>query len=162
MPAPEPTSVAPPPAPVDFREPGLAADAPEVLFGGSPFMRWTLAPVATLAGVGLLVGMHHATLVQAAWRAGASSCLLLFALALWFPRRCGFAARIVTGLVFVACCSYVVDRAWHEVVPAPGSRGESSLPDAIQALVMFGIPSLWFTLRGGARSRRGAGPAGRA
>jgi hypothetical protein len=138
--------------PSEFRQPSVAADVPEVVFGGSGFVRWTLGPVATIAGLGLLLGVDEATKSQIAWRCGVSAVLLLFAVALLFPRRCGFAARIVTALVFVACCIYVVDMAWNEPVGPTARRSASSLPNAIQALVMFGVPSLWFTLRG-SRSR---------
>lgn len=52
-----------------------------------------------------------------------SSMSLLYAAALLFPRRCGWARRVVAALVFLTFVAYLVDelRSGHEF-RRPGSR----------------------------------------
>jgi hypothetical protein len=127
------------------------ADVADVVLGGSRFIAWTIGPVATIAAAGLLLTAQWSLSLSCIVRSAVVATLLLFAAALWWPRRCAVAARIGAGIVFLLCAAYVADTV-HSGDWRTDKRGDTSVANAIQVLLMFGIPCLWIALRG--RRRR--------
>jgi hypothetical protein len=121
----------------------------EYVFGGSRFLFWTLTPVVAIAAGGALLTIGDPLSADGAIRLLFATCLILFLLALASPRRFWWASRGVTGLVFVACLCFLIDQCIESqrAVPPPGRRGEDMLQNAIHSFVVFGLPSLWFTIR---------------
>lgn len=122
-----------------------AESVDDAVFGGSRFMAWTIGPVAAIAAFGLALGPWAGDRTSVL-RAVVVAILLLLALAVFAPRRCAFAARIVTGFVFVTCLLYVVEMA-IDGPDVAAHRGEKSLGNALQAFLVFGIPCFWLTVR---------------
>jgi hypothetical protein len=129
--------------------PSAPATFADGVFSGSRFVFWTLGPIAAFAGASLLLTIDDLRTIAGAMKAGLGACGLLFALALASPRRCGWAARVVTGTVFALCAGYLVDEwlQYRRGAPQPTNPGATSLSQAIHAFLLFGLPSLWFTLR---------------
>jgi hypothetical protein len=129
------------------------SSAPETfadgVFAGSRFLFWTLGPISALAGASLLLTIQDLRSVAGTMKLGLGVCGLLFALALASPRRFGWAARGVTATVFALCAGYLVDEwlQYRRGAPQPTNPGATSLRQAIHAFLLFGLPSLWFTLR---------------
>jgi len=119
------------------------------LFTGSRFFFWTLGPISAFAGLSLLLTIDDPWSLAGALRMLLGACGLLFALALASPRRSGCAARAVSATVFVLCAGYVVDEwlQYRSGARQPTNPGAASLEQAIRAFMVFGLPSLWFTLR---------------
>ncbi|MBL8748162.1 MAG: hypothetical protein JNK78_03310 [Planctomycetes bacterium] len=125
--------------------PTTAETVNDTLFGGSRFMAWTIGPVAIVAAIGLALGPWACNTASVA-RAAVLVVLLMLAVAVIAPRRGAFAGRVVTGAVFLACLLYVVEMA-IEGPDVTAKSGDPSLGNALQALVVFGIPCFWLTVR---------------
>ena len=65
-------------------------------------------------------------------------------------KRFGWATRIVTAVLFVACTSYLIYEWFFTDHPFVlfQSRGESSPRNALLAFISVGLPSLWYTVFG--------------
>lgn len=120
-----------------------------ILFGGSRFLFWTLAPVLVLFALAfpfLVVKWSQTTFALVV---GLDAMALLLAFGLYNPRRNEWALRMVTGLVFTAYLAYVIFEALSgRPLLLTGSRGEESLRNAILGLVVIGWPCIKFTLTG--------------
>lgn len=120
----------------------------DVLFGGSRFLFWTLAPV-------LLLFIVLTTVLHPRWSAESRSILfgldllaLLMILALYNPKRFHWAGRAAMGLVFLAFAAYLIDEiargdSWHF-----GPRSEPTPLNALLGLLIIGVPCLRYTLLG--------------
>lgn len=119
---------------------------------------WILAPFALpAAAVPLLLDMRSG--LQLAVGATWSALCLLLVVASWDPRRFKWAARIVTGAVFVAYLAYLI----HELVFTdkpidPRVRRSQPSPwNAILGFTIVGVPCLWYSLFGRLPLRGGGG-----
>jgi len=120
----------------------------DVLFGGSRFLFWLLAPVLLLFII--LTAIFHPR-----WSAESKSIVfgldllaVLLILALYNPKRFHWAGRAATGLVFLAFLAYLIDEiaigdSWHF-----GPRSEPTPLNALLGLVFIGFPCLRYTLIG--------------
>ena len=124
------------------------------LFGGSRLICFCLVPILVFTGASFLWTVPDWRSWRAGWFVALALVCFLLALALLGPRRFGWAARIVTGMVFLACCGYLADSVFW---PAAGPHGGDELAGSVMAMLMFGLPSLWFTLRGSRNVPAGAG-----
>lgn len=120
----------------------------EVLFRGSRFVFWALSPFLAF----LVVGMP--LLVDGWWpwsnilvfALDAIAILLLFAL--YDVKRFWWAARGVTGIVFLAVFVFLIDdirggKPWRF-----DPRSEKSIVEALLAVFFIGWPSLRYTISG--------------
>ena len=118
----------------------------DVLFGGSRFFFWLLAPVLLLFIV--LTALYHPqwSLGSVTMIGGLDVLAILIIFALYNPKRFHSAGRAATGLVFLAFLSYLVDEiasdhSWHF-----GPRSGPSPLNALMGLLIIGVPCLRYTL----------------
>jgi hypothetical protein len=117
----------------------------DVLFSGSRFLFWLLAPVLLLFIV--LTALFHP---QWSWGSaivigGLNVLAILMIFALYNPKRFHWAGRAATGLVFLAFLAYLIDEiasghSWHF-----GPRSEPSPLNALLGLLAIGVPCLRYT-----------------
>ena len=123
---------------------------PKALFGGSRFIRWTLLPCIVVAA--LVIGLDMS--VWRSERAWVYACvelgLVLLYLAVGWPAQYRWAGRVLGAGVFVAYAAYLVHEFWirPEGLQPGGSRSRPSAWNALRGLIAFGLPSLWYALRG--------------
>ena len=110
---------------------------------------WVLAPVMLVSAIGLPFLDNSPT-----WRGHAltyilSGALLLAGLGFASPRRFNWAFRAVAGLIFLTFLAYVIDEgfAWWRGKPFVLLEA-GNLFHALCVFVVFGIPCLFFLLRG--------------
>jgi hypothetical protein len=120
----------------------------DVLFSGSRFLFWTLAPVLLLFIV--LTALFHPqwSVESATIIGGLDGLAILMISALYNPKRFHWAGRATTGLVFLAFLAYLIDEiasgdSWHF-----GPRSEPSPLNALMGLLLIGMPCLRYTLLG--------------
>jgi hypothetical protein len=120
----------------------------EVLFSGSKFIRWSLAPwlVVFIVAVPLLI--PEWTAVRAALVVFVEACAVLFLLGLLAPRRCRWAFRGVTALVFLAYLFYLGDMLFRVLAGLPMPKRKGVLLEATLGFIIIGLPCLWYTLFG--------------
>ncbi len=120
-----------------------------VLFSGSRFIFWTLAPVLILGAAVFSVSVDYSSPTRVALVIFLDSLAVLLALGLYSPRGNEWGLRLVTGLVFVGYVDYLVEEI-REGKPLylTGGRGEESLRNAILGLILIGWPCIKFTLLG--------------
>ena len=118
------------------------------LFSGSPLIRWTLLPVLVLCAVLFGLIAFSSVLAREIVPALVSSVLTVgcftMTVALLFP-RCGWAFRVVTGLVFVAYLSYMIYEWGFDKADGIGwqsSRSESNPRNALLGFIIIGLPCL--------------------
>lgn len=118
----------------------------KALFSGSRFVRWATLPMIALSALVFALDSSSWTWGNAPKFAGIELGLLLLFLAIGWPVRFRWAGRILGAVVFVACAGV----AWIELrnVPEGVSWTETKALGSIKALVVFGVPSLWYALRG--------------
>jgi hypothetical protein len=120
-----------------------------VLFSGSRFIFWALAPVLILGAAVFSVSVDYSSPIRVALVIFLDSLAVLLALGLYSPRRNEWALRLVTGLVFVAYVGYLVEEIREgKPLHLTGGRGEQSLRNAILGLILIGWPCIKFTLLG--------------
>lgn len=126
----------------------------QVLFSGSPLIRWTLIPVLFLCIVIFGFMTFASALDYKVTPALISLALTLgcisMSIALIFP-NCGWAVRIVTGLVFAAYLTYLIYEWVFDIENGLGlgsRRGESNPINSLMGFVIIGLPCLWFTIFG--------------
>lgn len=122
----------------------------KTLFGGSPFIRWTVGPIV----VAFLLGM---TLLVPRWDPRTAAMVGVFyalgvplLLGLYIPRWSRVCFRIVTAMVFVTYLTYLIVELkahnWHLVQPR--SRGEANPVNALVGLICIGGPCMIYTVSG--------------
>jgi hypothetical protein len=113
---------------------------------------WVLAPVMLATGLGLPFLAEPPTWQGRVVLYLVSGTLVLATLGLARPRRFQWALRIVAGVILLAYVAYAAGQAiaWWQGKPfgfgAP--LAISNLRNALWGLVVFGLPSLYFLLRG--------------
>ena len=118
-----------------------------ILFNGSRFIFWTLAPILVLFALSfpfLVVEWSH---LVVALVAVIDAIALLLAVGLYNPQRNEWALRMITGLVFTAYVAYlVVEVRSGRPLLLTGSKREESLRNALLGLLLIGWPCIKFTL----------------
>jgi len=134
---------------VDRRNHGTEKDEiRDVLFSGSRFLFWLLAPLLLAFTVLTAVFRPRWSVGSAAAIGGLDLLAVLMILALYNPKRFQWAGRAATGLVFLAFLVYLVDEigsghSWHF-----GPHSEPSPLNALLGLLIIGVPCLRYTLVG--------------
>ena len=121
----------------------------ETLFGGGPFIRWTLTPFLVLfvALMPLLIP-SYTPLAIVVMIGMELACLALLA-GFWLPRHFGrWAFRILAGTVFLAYVGYFIQEAFLSNKPFLDNRPGASPLKALVGLFCIGLPSFWYALFG--------------
>jgi hypothetical protein len=121
----------------------------DIAFSGSRFIFWCLAPVLFLCGVGLPLLLDDWTPVKvmltAAWSVGCFAAIF----ALYNARRFPWAARTVTGIIFLAYFGYLIDQLVFSGEPLePTRQSEASPWNSIVGFIVIALPALWYTTLG--------------
>ncbi|HUE72531.1 MAG TPA: hypothetical protein VMP01_16725 [Pirellulaceae bacterium] len=121
----------------------------ETLFGGSPFIRWTLTPFLVLFAVLMPLLIPNWTPLAIAVMAGMElACLALLA-GFWLPPPVGrIAFRILAGIVFLGYAAYFLHETLIARKPFFDNRPVSSPLKALAGLIFIGLPSFWYALVG--------------
>jgi hypothetical protein len=113
---------------------------------------WVLAPVMLATGLGLPFLAEPPTWQGRVILFFVCGALVLATLGLARPRRFRWALRAVAGAIFLICVMYAVSEAivWWQGKPfgLETQQAESNLYNALSALAAFGLPSIYFILRG--------------
>lgn len=130
----------------------------QVLFGGSRFVFWTIAPAVMLAL--LVVNTMQVvdwTPAHTAIMAAIDVAGLSFVIALYDPVRFGWACRLVCAEVFLAYLAYLVHEWVFSQHPfrLAEARSVASPRNALLGFVVIGVPSLAYALTGSFTPRRG-------
>ena len=123
----------------------------EVLFGGSRFVFWTIAPAVALALVVVnTMPMVEWTPARAAIMAGIDVTGLSFVIALYDPVRFRWAGRLVCAEVFLAYLAYLVHEWVFSEHPfrLAEARSDASPRNALLGFFIIGVPSLMYALTG--------------
>jgi len=120
-----------------------------VLFSGSRFIFWTLAPVLVLFALMFPLLVVKWSPMVVAMVVVLDTIPLLLVVGLYNPQRNEWALRMITGLVFTAYVAYlVVEIRSGKPLLITGSHGEESLRNALLGLLLIGWPCIKFTLTG--------------
>ena len=121
----------------------------DTAFNGSKFIFWSLTPLLFICGVGLplLITEWNPTIVIVI--SALSTCCLLAIPALYNAKKFWWAARGVTGIIFLAYLAYLI----YEVLLSGESfeitrHSEASPYSSILGFMIIGLPCLWYTLFG--------------
>jgi hypothetical protein len=113
---------------------------------------WVLAPVMLTTGLVLPLITEPPTWQGRVLLYLLCGCLVLATLGLARPRRYQWSLRVVAGAILLVCVAYAASEAiaWWQGKPfGLGARpAEGSLFNALSGLVAYGLPSLYFLLRG--------------
>ena len=121
----------------------------KLLFSGSRFIFWALAPFLLLFAIVLPLTIVDWNQKRVVLVALLDLLAVLLAFGLYNPRPNEWALRMVTGLVFVGYASYVVLELYAGApLKLAGTRGEVSLRNALLGLLVLGWPCIKFTLQG--------------
>jgi len=121
----------------------------KVLFSGSRFIFWTLAPILVLFAFSFPFLIVEWSPMVIALVVVLDAIALLLAVGLYNPQRNECALRMITGLVFTAYLAYlVVEIRSGKPLLLTGSHGEESLRNALLGLLLIGWPCIKFTLSG--------------
>jgi hypothetical protein len=120
------------------------------LFEGSPFLRWTLGPLAVLSAVGFAAIQSDVRGIRLILFIAIEVALILLALVVFAPRRFRWAGRALAGLVFLAYVAYFVETVWTNPGSfwPPGSRSGSTGLNSVLGLLVIGYPSAMYALLG--------------
>jgi hypothetical protein len=123
----------------------------ETLFGGSPFVRWSLTPFVILFALLIPMYIQQWTPFRIALIVGMElACCVLLA-GFWLPERNGrWAFRALAGAVFLFYFGYFIDKFVLNDAPFKffGRRAEASPRNALVAFIVIGLPCLWYALFG--------------
>jgi hypothetical protein len=123
----------------------------ETLFGGSPFVRWTLTPFVLLFAVLLPFLIPGLTPTAVAITVGIEIMCLALIAGFWLPARFGrWALRVLAGLVFAADFIYLVYEFLFSDTPFKlvEARAKASPRNALLGFMVIGLPCLWYSLFG--------------
>jgi hypothetical protein len=113
---------------------------------------WVLAPIMLATAIGLPFAASPPTWQGVVVLYVFCGALLFATIGLARPRRFQWALKIVAGAIVLGYAAYVVDElvGWLHGKPAGlGSRRSSSnVINALLGFLVFGVPSIYFILRG--------------
>jgi hypothetical protein len=113
---------------------------------------WVLAPVMLATGLGLPFLAEPPTWQGKVVLYFVCGAVVLATLGLARPRRFRWALRAVAGAILLTYVMYAASEAfaWWRGKPfgLGAQRAESNLCNALSGLVAFGLPSIYFILRG--------------
>lgn len=122
----------------------------KTLFGGSPFVRWTLSPFVILFALAMpwlipkwtAAGVMGMVFME-------SMCVALLA-GFWLPVRFGrWAYRALAGSVFFLYGAYLIYEFFLNPKPVKfGGRGRPSQFESLCGFIIIGLPCLWYALLG--------------
>jgi hypothetical protein len=109
---------------------------------------WALSPVLFIFVVAMpfLIQKHDATAI--AILVGLEVTGVFMLLGLWNPIRFAWAWRGVGAAIFLAYVVYIVVMLFERKWQIPNRRAEENLWNAIMGMIAFGLPGLWWALRG--------------
>lgn len=111
----------------------------KVLFSGSRFIFWALAPLLILCAVVLSLNTNPSSPLHVAVLILADAFILLLVIGLYNPRRNHWALRCVTGVVFVAYLGYWIDELRvGKLFPSTDRGVESILAATLGLAIMAG------------------------
>ena len=116
------------------------------LFSETPVYFWVLCPFVLVFAILMAVGRPEDTPTQRAGSMVVALLAVLFLLGLASPRRFRWAARTVTGAVFLIYLAFVCVETWRAVQLR--SLAGTSLVLALIGMLVWGIPALVFALSG--------------
>ena len=134
----------------------------EVLFTGSRFVFWALAPILLLFALILTVLVDKWTTPTIVGMGGLDLCVVMLVATIYDPRRFHILGRILSVFVFAACVLLL----GHEITSGKPWRlkGDDGPSFALMVTVFVGLPCLWYALAGrfGARGALAGGLVGQA
>jgi len=116
----------------------------KALFSGSRFVRWTVVPSVIICGLTPPLLEQHWTAAFAWKLAVIEVCLVLLVLAVGWPVRFRWAGRVLGAVVFVGAAALLVDDLREQAAGDP----KSNVVGGVRLFVVFGLPSLWYAVRG--------------
>jgi len=111
----------------------------KVLFSGSRFIFWALAPLLILCAVVLSLNTNPSSPLHVAVLILADAFILLLVIGLYNPRRNHWALRCVTGVVFVAYLGYWIDELRVGKLFPSTDRGVESILAGRRFCGLFGL-----------------------
>lgn len=122
----------------------------KTLFSGGRFIFWTLAPILFIVGISLPLFMSDWTKERMILIIIMELIIIFMILALYKPDKFKWAARFVTGGVFIAYSGYVIDMIFIKDKPITffGPSSEATPRNALLGFIVIGIPCLIYTLFG--------------
>jgi len=130
--------------------------SPALLESMSAPMRWLLVCVIVPSAIGLLLLIPRWTIGATVVMCVFETAMVLLVLGLCAPVRFRWALRGVGFMIFLLFAMYLIDQIMSPRAPAQAGGGSTtSVWNALAGLIVFGIPSLWYTIRpSGRRSDR--------
>ena len=129
---------------------------PQPLFASSPGVRGCLLTTLFTMNAGWLLAAVSGNISEVPWGAWVVGGFMLLLLLAVLSPKFNWAARILTGMIFAAYVWYLV----HELIEnkglgdLPANRSTPSVLNAFLGLMIWGLPSLWYTIYGGNRNPR--------
>lgn len=116
------------------------------LFSETPVYFWALCPFVLVFAILMAIGRPEDTPTQRAGSMVVALLAVLLLLGLASPLRFRWAARMVTGAVFLIYLAFVCLEAWRAIQLR--SVAGTSLVLALVGMLVWGIPALVFALSG--------------
>jgi hypothetical protein len=129
----------------------IMANFGETLFGGSPFVRWTLTPIVILFAALMPFLITAWTPTAVAITVGIEIMCLALIAGFWLPAQFGrWALRVLAGLVFAAYVIYLIYEFFFSDTPfkVVEARAKASPRNALLGFIIIGLPCLWYSLFG--------------
>jgi len=122
----------------------------KAFLGGSRIVRWTVFISVPIAMLVAPAGVDRWDLRHVARVAVVEAVLVLALLGVGWPARFRWAGRVLGALVFLGFAWYLADellKGPQDVQPS-ASNSSTSVWGALKGMIVFGLPSLWFAVRG--------------
>lgn len=122
----------------------------QALFGGSPFIRWTVGPLVIAFLLGMTFVITDWNLKVALMIAGFYALGIPLVIGLFIPRYGRVAFRAVASLVFLvfSVCLFLELREHNWRFVGSKSPGDPSPVSMLRGFIIVGLPSLIFAIRG--------------
>ena len=121
----------------------------DVAFSGSWVIFWCTAPFLLFAAIAVPCSLENWNAEKAVAAAAFSLGCLLAILAIYDARRFRWAARSVTGLIFLTFLAYLFAECFFTGRGFwPTARSQSSPWNATFGMLLIGLPALWYTVLG--------------
>lgn len=119
-------------------------------FSGSRVVRWTILSCTVLTGLVVLLLHDPWSWAVVVRTASIELFLLLISLAFGWPARFHWAGRVLGGILFLVYAAYLLDELIrHPESLRPGtSTSATTAWNALRGLIVFGLPGLWYAIRG--------------